>query len=63
VDAMEATVAPATWTDNGGSAGAITAFAGRLIITQTPANQRKVVSFLRTLRAGGSREGTDVRGD
>lgn len=59
---IEDTVDADSWRDNGGSVGAIRELAGRLIITQTPTNHRKIVNLLRTLRAGGSKEGTDLSG-
>lgn len=55
---LEDHVSPDSWKDNGGSDGTIREFAGRLIITQTPENHRKIVSVLRALRAGGDKEGT-----
>lgn len=54
--AIENYVDTDSWKDNGGSVGAIREFAGRLIITQTPENHRKVAAFLRMLRDGGSKE-------
>lgn len=59
---IEDTVDTDTWKDNGGSIGMIRELAGRLIITQTPANHRKIVNLLRTLRSGGGKEGTDLSG-
>jgi hypothetical protein len=49
-----------SWKDNGGSAGAIRELAGRLIITQTPSGHRQIVNLLRTLRAGVSKDGTEL---
>jgi hypothetical protein len=57
---IEDTVNTDSWKDNGGSLGALRELAGRLIITQTPAAHRQIVGLLRTLRAGGSKEGTSV---
>ena len=51
-----------SWKDNGGSTGAMRELAGRLIITQTPSAHRQIVNLLRTLRAGVSKEGTDLPG-
>ncbi|HEY2587909.1 MAG TPA: hypothetical protein VGI81_19350 [Tepidisphaeraceae bacterium] len=51
-----------TWRDNGGSIGSVREFAGRLVITQSPATHRKIAALLRTLRAGGNKEGTELMG-
>lgn len=59
---IEATVDKDTWKDNGGSLGTLHVFAGRLVVTQTAENHRKLAALLRTLRAGGSKEGAEVRG-
>lgn len=56
-------VATDSWKDNGGNVGSIRELAGRLIITQTPTNHRKIVNLLRILRSGGSKEGTDLSGE
>lgn len=53
---------PDSWRENGGNIGVIHALGGHLIITQTPTNHRKIVNLLRTLRAGGSKEGADLSG-
>lgn len=45
------TVDADSWRDNGGSVGALRYWAGRLIVTQTPANQRQVEGLLDQLRA------------
>ena len=44
------TVDPDSWRDNGGSVGSIRELSGQLIVTQTPKNQREVVSLLEGLR-------------
>jgi hypothetical protein len=58
---IEDTVDTDSWKDNGGSIGALRELAGRLVITQTPAAHRKIVALLRTLREGGSKEGTELK--
>jgi hypothetical protein len=60
---IEDTVEVDSWKDNGGSAGAIRELSGRLVITQTPAAHRQIIKLLRTLRAGISKEGTDLSGN
>lgn len=49
-----------SWKDNGGSIGTIRELGGRLVIGQTPAAHRQIAALLDTLRAGGSKEGTDL---
>lgn len=49
-----------SWKDNGGSTGAMRELAGRLIITQTPSGHRQIVNLLGTLRAGVSKESTEL---
>jgi len=44
------TVAPDSWRDSGGSVGALRELQGQLIVTQTPENQRALVSLLEQLR-------------
>jgi general secretion pathway protein D len=44
------TVAPDSWRDAGGSVGAVRELQGQLIVTQTPENQRQLVSLLEQLR-------------
>lgn len=61
VKVIEDDVDTDTWKDNGGSVGSIRELAGRLIVTTTPATHHKLVALLRTLRAGGSKEGTDLQ--
>lgn len=46
------TVARDSWVDNGGKAGSVGVFAGRLIVTQTPAHQRQIAGLLARLREG-----------
>lgn len=57
---IENNVASDTWKNNGGNIGLIRGFAGRLIITQTAPVHRRIAALLRTLRAGGSKEGAEV---
>jgi hypothetical protein len=57
---LEDTVDVDTWKDNGGSIGSLRGLGGMLIVTQTPEAHRKVAGVLRTLRAGGSKEGMDL---
>ena len=45
-------VDPESWRDNGGTAGSIRSWAGRLIIHQTPENHQKIESMLNNLRKG-----------
>lgn len=47
---IEDTVAPATWKDHGGNAGAIRELQSQLIVTQTPENQIQVMRLLQQLR-------------
>jgi len=44
------TVAPDSWRDSGGSVGSLRELQGQLIVTQTPENQRALVSLLEQLR-------------
>lgn len=46
-----------SWKDNGGSVGSIHELAGRLIVTQSPAAHREIAALVRTLAAGGSKDG------
>lgn len=48
---IEDTIAPDSWKDNGGSAGAMYYCAGRLMVTQTWPNHRLVAKLLEQLRA------------
>jgi hypothetical protein len=59
---IEDTVDTDSWKDNGGSTGALRELAGRLIVTQTPSGHRQIANLLRTLRAGVSKEGTELPG-
>lgn len=51
VHVLEGIVDTDTWRDNGGGIGAISAFNGLLVITQTPENQQRVVELFRKLRS------------
>ena len=44
------TVSPDSWRDAGGSVGALRELQGQLIVTQTPENQRQLISLLEQLR-------------
>lgn len=57
---LEDTIDVDTWKDNGGSIGSLRGLGGMLIITQTPEAHHRIVGVLRTLRAGGSKEGMDL---
>jgi hypothetical protein len=59
---IQATVEPQGWHDPRWGEGFARPFAGRLIITQTPENHRKIAELLRVLRKGGSKDGTPVFG-
>jgi hypothetical protein len=59
---IQAMVEPETWRDQSWGEGFARPFAGRLVITQTPENHRKIAELLRTLREGGSRDGTQLFG-
>ncbi|QOV88869.1 hypothetical protein [Humisphaera borealis] len=48
---MQEFIAPELWRENGGTQGAVRELNGRLIITQTPANHRKIAELLDVLRA------------
>lgn len=48
---IEDIVAPETWKDRGGSAGALRELQGQLIVTQTPENHVQIVELLEQLRA------------
>jgi hypothetical protein len=58
---IEDSVAKDTWKDNGGNIGALHEFAGRLVIIQSPAAHRQIAALLRTLRAGGTKDGALLR--
>ena len=60
VHLIESSVETDSWKDNGGG-GSLYEFAGRLVVMQTPKNHRLLANFLRTLRAGGSKYGSDIR--
>jgi hypothetical protein len=59
-DMIQEHVSKDSWKDNGGSAGALRAFAGRLVITQTPDAHRRIKALLHILRAGGGKDGIDI---
>lgn len=52
IQLIESTIDAETWKDHGGSVGATRLLQGQLIVTQTPANQRRVMDLLRELREG-----------
>ncbi|MCY2955128.1 MAG: hypothetical protein NTU53_24640 [Planctomycetota bacterium] len=47
---IKSKIDPESWTDNGGKFGSLSYLQGQLIVTQTPENQRKLVSLLDKLR-------------
>ncbi|HEY8751939.1 MAG TPA: hypothetical protein VIM11_28415 [Tepidisphaeraceae bacterium] len=49
-----------SWRDNGGSVGVIREFGGLLIVSQTPVNHEKIAAMLRTIRAGGDKDGMSI---
>jgi hypothetical protein len=55
---LQEAVDPTTWRDAGGSIGGFRAFAGRLIITQTPENHEQVLGLLSALRRMDARPAT-----
>jgi hypothetical protein len=59
---IQATVEPETWRDQSWGDGFARPYAGRLVITQTPENHRKIAALLRTLREGASKDGTQLFG-
>jgi general secretion pathway protein D len=59
IDMVTSTVAPDSWTDNGGS-GSITGFRGLLVISQTEAIHQEVEDLLKQVRAGERSEPGDV---
>ncbi|HEY2587910.1 MAG TPA: hypothetical protein VGI81_19355 [Tepidisphaeraceae bacterium] len=59
---IQTTVEPEGWRDQSWNEGFARPFAGRLVITQTPENHRKIAALLRTLREGGSKDGTQFFG-
>jgi hypothetical protein len=61
-DLIRENVAKDTWKENGGSLGSLHEFAGRLVITQIPAAHHRIAALLRTLRAGGSKDGMTLLG-
>jgi hypothetical protein len=59
---IQATVGPQSWRDQSWNEGFARPFAGRLVITQTPENYRKIAQLLRSLRDGGNKDGTQLFG-
>lgn len=59
---IQANVEAEGWRDQSWNEGFARPFAGRLVITQTPENHRKIAALLRTLRGGGSKDGTQLLG-
>jgi hypothetical protein len=59
---IQATVEPDGWRDQSWGEGFARPFAGRLVITQTPENHRKIAELLRRLREGGSKAGAQLFG-
>jgi hypothetical protein len=55
---IQDTIDPTGWRDAGGTTGGFRAFAGRLIITQTPENHEQVLGLLSALRRMGARPTT-----
>ena len=51
VQALQSIVDRDSWTDNGGIIGSVKLLNGKLFITQTPENQKRVEAFLRDLRS------------
>jgi hypothetical protein len=51
---LQEAVDPTSWRDAGGSIGGFRAFAGRLIIAQTPENHEQVLGLLSALRRMGA---------
>ena len=47
---ISTTVAPESWRESGGTLGAIQFIDGRMVVTQTPENQRLLARLLETLR-------------
>jgi Flp pilus assembly secretin CpaC len=47
---IKSKIDPESWTDNGGKFGSLSYLQGQLIVTQTPENQRQLVSLLDKLR-------------
>ena len=47
---IEEAVDPVSWRDAGGTSGGLRAFAGRLIVTQTPDNHEQILGLLTALR-------------
>jgi hypothetical protein len=55
---LQEAVDPTTWRDAGGTIGGFHAFAGRLVITQTPENHEQVLGILSALRKADARPAT-----
>lgn len=51
---IEESIDPVSWRDNGGTSGGIRAFAGRLIVTQTPENHEMILGLLAAFRRSES---------
>jgi beta-lactamase regulating signal transducer with metallopeptidase domain len=49
---IESTVAPDSWTDNGGAIGLMQEFGGQLMITQTKENHAAIAALLENVRTG-----------
>lgn len=52
---LEEAVDPVGWRDAGGSVGGLRAFAGRLIVTQTPENHEQILGLVTALRCADAR--------
>jgi hypothetical protein len=40
---------PESWIENGGATGQLQHWSGRLIVTQSPANQKRIAELLKSL--------------
>jgi hypothetical protein len=59
---LQEAVDPTTWRDAGGSTGGLRAFAGRLIVTQTPDNHDQSLGLLTALRHASSHPAAATQG-
>ncbi len=57
IDAVTATINPASWTENGGGAGEIQPVGTTLVVLQTPEAQNQISQLLDALRGGSARDG------